>query len=104
MPYIITQLKLSNIFGTPLIRPMVFEYPDDMGVSLDSQWRQFMFGEAILVAPVLEEKARVMDVYFPRFYEVVSICKRFRVNLPVQFIQHGNENVSKLFQLKPLVH
>ena len=73
MPYIITQLKLSNIFGTPLIRPMVFEYPDDMGVSLDSQWRQFMFGEAILVAPVLEEKARVMDVYFPRFYEVAQI-------------------------------
>ena len=25
------------------------------------------------IAPVLEEKARVMDVYFPRFYEVVSI-------------------------------
>ena len=89
MPYIITQLKLSNLYGTPLIRPMVFEYPDDMGVSLDSQWRQFMFGEAILVAPVLEEKARVMDVYFPRFYEVKAI---HRVNFGYQLSNVVHKN------------
>ena len=55
-------------------RPMVFEYPDDKGINLEAQWRQFMFGEAILVAPVLEGGATTMDVYFPRgsWYEVWS--------------------------------
>ena len=55
---------------------MVFEYPDDKGVNLapSTQWRQFMFGNAILVAPVLKAKAATMDVYFPwgSWYELWS--------------------------------
>ena len=64
----------SIIIINMFCRPMVFEYPDDKGINLDAQWRQFMFGEAILVAPVLEGGATTMDVYFPRgsWYEVWS--------------------------------
>lgn len=54
---------------------MFFEYPDDKGViSAAEQWRQFMFGNGILVAPVLEAEATTMDVYFPRgtWYELWS--------------------------------
>lgn len=98
MPYIMTQMKLASLQdpegdGTPLIRyekrtattdvskgpffrPLFFEYPEDRGVisAPAQQWRQFMFGNGILVAPVLAAEATTMDVYFPRgsWYEVWS--------------------------------
>ena len=54
---------------------MVFEFPDDEGVGVHlASRRQFMFGEAILVAPVLEAAASTVDIYFPRgsWYELWS--------------------------------
>ena len=63
---------------------MVFEFPDIVandsddssggeGIHLASR-RQFMFGNAILVSPVLEAAASIVDVYFPRgsWYELWS--------------------------------
>ncbi|KAK5113204.1 hypothetical protein LTR62_003540 [Meristemomyces frigidus] len=49
--------------GTPVIRPLFFEFPKDA-----KAWRvekQYMFGSKYLVAPVLEAKQRKMTVYFP---------------------------------------
>ena len=50
--------------GAPLIRPLVFDFPDDP-VALE-QAHSFMFGPALHVAPVLEEGAREWRVYLPR--------------------------------------
>ena len=76
--------KYLPIATRPVFRPMVFEFPDAAtndsddidggeGIHLASQ-RQFMFGNAILVLPVLEAAASIVDVYFPRgsWYELWS--------------------------------
>ncbi len=48
--------------GTPMMRPMVLEFPDDPAVAyLD---RQYMLGGDLLVAPVLSEDG-VVDYYVP---------------------------------------
>lgn len=53
MPYLYSMAVLSHEEGTPMMRPMVFEYPEDpAAAALDMQ---YMFGDALLVAPVLRE-------------------------------------------------
>ncbi|MCW3807502.1 glycoside hydrolase family 31 protein [Plebeiibacterium marinum] len=63
-PYIYSYAREAYDKGWPLVRPLVLEYPDDKEVyNLDSQ---FLFGENILVAPVVEEGAAIKRVYFPK--------------------------------------
>jgi alpha-glucosidase (family GH31 glycosyl hydrolase) len=49
--------------GYPLVRHMMLEYPDDPNsYGIDLQW---MLGSEILVAPVLDEGATVVNAYLP---------------------------------------
>ena len=49
--------------GTPIIRPLWWLDPHDVSaLSCDSQ---FLVGDSLLVAPILEDKARRRDVYLP---------------------------------------
>ena len=62
-PYIMDQMKLAHEEGTPPIRPLFFDFPDD-----PQSWQvedQLMFGPDLLVAPVLYEGARSREVYLP---------------------------------------
>lgn len=53
MPYLYAKAIEAHEEGTPMMRPMVFEYRDDPAVAyLDSQ---YMLGDALLVAPILRE-------------------------------------------------
>jgi len=62
-PYIYSYAREAYDQGWPLIRPLVLEYPDDVEVfDLNSQ---FLFGEELLVAPVVEEGAFVKRIYLP---------------------------------------
>ncbi len=62
-PYVMAQMKLAQHLGTPPMRPLFFDYPDDAAcVAVDDQ---FLFGPDILVAPVLYAGARSRDVYLP---------------------------------------
>lgn len=46
---------------SPVMRPMFFEYPDDeMCYTLDSQ---YMFGDDIIFAPIVEQGQTVKTVY-----------------------------------------
>ena len=49
--------------GTPLLRGMYYEFPDDP--NCDVLQDQYMFGGKYLVAPVMEPGARERSVYFP---------------------------------------
>ncbi|WP_309124530.1 alpha-xylosidase [Arthrobacter sp.] len=52
MPYLAGAAEEAYSSGTPLMRPMFLEFPDDPGCAhLD---RQYMLGSSLLVAPVLE--------------------------------------------------
>ena len=63
-PYMYTQMYLATLKGTPdsgvpLVRPLFVEFPDDLHLNNDFfVWNQFMFGQAVLVNPVVEPEAR----------------------------------------------
>lgn len=62
-PYIRALMQEAHEKGDPVIRPMFYEYPDDMNC-----WEmkdQYMFGPDYLVAPVLEAQVRSRYVYLP---------------------------------------
>lgn len=62
-PYVMEGMREASENGTPLMRPLFFEFPDDNQCwELDDQ---FMFGSEILVAPVATEGATSRDVYLP---------------------------------------
>lgn len=51
MPYLYAKAIEAHIEGTPVMRPMVFEFTGDPAVNyLDTQ---YMLGEALLVSPDL---------------------------------------------------
>ncbi len=62
-PYIMTQMKLAHQKGTPPMRPLFYDFPDDPETWVIED--QFMFGPDILVAPVLDEGVRRREVYLP---------------------------------------
>jgi alpha-D-xyloside xylohydrolase len=62
-PYIMKQMRLASEKGTPVMRPLFFDFPDDR-VCADVE-DQFMFGPDLMVAPVLEQGAVQRRVYFP---------------------------------------
>lgn len=62
MPYIFSKAVEAHEEGTPVMRPMVFEFAEDPAVSyLDTQ---YMLGDAVLAAPVLRED-KTADYYLP---------------------------------------
>ena len=63
LPYTYTLAWQAHTRGLPLMRPMVLEYPNDPRV-----WEmgsQYLWGDALLVAPVTREGARSWPVYLP---------------------------------------
>ncbi|HLA44227.1 MAG TPA: alpha-xylosidase, partial [Aggregatilineales bacterium] len=62
MPYLLDAGKEANAHGYPVMRAMVLEFPDDPACRyLDMQ---YMFGSALLVAPIFSESSEV-TYYLP---------------------------------------
>lgn len=62
MPYIYAAGVEASVVGTPVLRPLQLEYPDDPSVAyLD---RQYLLGPDLLVAPVFSADGSV-DFYLP---------------------------------------
>jgi len=62
-PYVREQMRHAHEHGTPLMRPLCYDFPDDEHV-----WQiedAYMFGPDILVAPILQEGIRERTVYLP---------------------------------------
>ena len=62
MPYLYAQAAEAAEHGTPMMRAMVLEFPDDPGC--DYLDRQYMLGGSLLVAPVFSEQGDV-SFYLP---------------------------------------
>jgi alpha-D-xyloside xylohydrolase len=62
-PYIMDQMQLAHINGTPPMRPLFFDFPGDKRCWMVED--EFMFGPDILVAPVLDQGATQREVYLP---------------------------------------
>jgi len=63
LPYLYTQFYEASRTGIPMMRPIWFDFPEDR----NSYWndRDFLFGDAFLVAPVLWPGSRTRDVRLP---------------------------------------
>ncbi len=70
IPYIYSQAKKSTVSGTPLMRAMVLESPDDINTYNIKD--QYMLGEYLLVAPILDD-SNTKNVYLPEgvWYDIV---------------------------------
>lgn len=62
-PYLIEEGRFSAANGTPLMRALLLDFPDD-----EACWRiadQYMLGRSLLVAPIVEERATSRVLYLP---------------------------------------
>ena len=63
MPYIYAQAKICSEYGFPMIRPLFFEYPEDI-----ASWfieDEYLLGRDLLVAPLFHENNNSRNVYLP---------------------------------------
>ncbi|TAE75161.1 MAG: DUF4968 domain-containing protein [Bacteroidetes bacterium] len=63
-PYLYTMAWENSTKGTPLMRPLIFEEPENK--SLQKEGNQYLWGKDILVAPILNEGQKTIQVYFPK--------------------------------------
>ncbi|HWR22360.1 MAG TPA: glycoside hydrolase family 31 protein [Feifaniaceae bacterium] len=62
-PYITEQMKVAHEKGTPVIRPLFYDFPED-----EKCWDiedEYMFGPDVLVAPILYQGMMKRTVYLP---------------------------------------
>ncbi len=63
MPYIYTQAAIAAKNGWPVLKALLLNYPDD-----ETVWHiedEYLFGDDILVAPLMEENTNARKVYLP---------------------------------------
>ena len=63
MPYLWSLFERAHTLHQPIIRPTFYDFPDDAQCFADSD--DFMLGDALLVAPVVESGATSRSVYLP---------------------------------------
>jgi len=72
MPYLYSLADEAARTGAPILRPLVWEFPDDPAVA--NLGDEAMLGPYVLAAPVVEQGATSRSVYLPagRWYELHS--------------------------------
>lgn len=63
LPYIYSEAKKTSTTGIPLMRAMVIEYPNDANTY--GLTAQYMFGDNLLVAPIVNEGETNKSIYLP---------------------------------------
>ena len=63
IPYTRSYMYEATQTGMPVMRQLVFEFPDDE--KLYDMWNEYMYGANLLVAPVHKEEATERSVYLP---------------------------------------
>jgi alpha-D-xyloside xylohydrolase len=62
-PYVMKQMRVAHERGTPPMRPLFFDFPDDAAAGTIED--EFLFGPDVLVAPITTQGAVSRDVYLP---------------------------------------
>ena len=63
LPYIYTTAWQTSTTGTPIVRPMLWHFPDDD--RYNEMFSQYFFGKDLLVAPIVEAGKQMADVELP---------------------------------------
>ncbi|MCD5323440.1 MULTISPECIES: glycoside hydrolase family 31 protein [Pontibacillus] len=64
MPYLYNTFIQASMDGTPIQQPLVYQFQKDENTHDIDQ--QFMFGESLMVAPIVEKGATSKEVYLPK--------------------------------------
>ncbi|MCX6129006.1 MAG: DUF4968 domain-containing protein, partial [Proteobacteria bacterium] len=64
LPYIYSHSWEAFLNGTPLMRPLIYDFQNDPAVT--DLKDEYLFGKNMLVAPVMTEKTEQRLVYFPK--------------------------------------
>ena len=64
LPYIYTLFLHANVSGTPIMRPLWYEFPEDGAIVEEDH--VFMLGDALVVAPVVTPGATTVRVILPQ--------------------------------------
>lgn len=62
-PYILSQMDKAHLDGTPVMRPLLYDFYQDEAVY--TIWDEYMFGPDLMVCPVSEAGVRQRQVYLP---------------------------------------
>ncbi|NXX42547.1 MGA protein, partial [Tricholaema leucomelas] len=70
LPYLYTLMFEAHAQGSTVVRPLLHEFVGDRETW--DIYRQFLWGPALLISPVLEQGAREVNAYFPpaRWYDL----------------------------------
>ena len=64
LPYIYTLAAEAKLHGYPIVRPLFYEFPDDTtAYNIDNE---YMFGDDILVVPIVERGQEKQEIYLPK--------------------------------------
>jgi alpha-glucosidase len=64
LPYFYTLFEECHRTGAPIVRPLLFEYPEDETTYATDD--EFLLGDALLVAPIIRPGIEHRHVYLPR--------------------------------------
>ncbi len=64
-PYVRSLMQEAHEKGTPVMRTMFYEFPED-SMCYEASTEQYMFGSELLVAPVMTQGQRQKQVYLPQ--------------------------------------
>ena len=107
-PYVMEQMSLASAKGTPPMRPLFFDFPDDPQAAEVED--AYLFGPDLLVAPITKYEARSREVYLPAGTgwtnvwtgEPVPGGTRVIVDAPIEhipvFVRSGKEALLELFK------
>ncbi len=90
LPYNYTAAFKNSQSGLPLMRPLFFEEPSKD--ELFNQSANFLWGDDVLVAPVLEKGQKAVEVYFPKtsnWYDVFG--KKYKGGSHLQVVTRENQ-------------
>ncbi|MFJ6521592.1 TIM-barrel domain-containing protein [Streptomyces filamentosus] len=65
MPYLYSASRVATETGTPTVRAMVLEYPNDPVARGNQTSGQFMSGDSLLVAPIVTDTTTRDGIYLP---------------------------------------
>ncbi|XP_068224181.1 sucrase-isomaltase, intestinal-like [Palaemon carinicauda] len=72
LPYLYALFHRAHMHGHSVVRPLLNVFPTDLtGRDIDDQ---FMWGDNLMIAPVMKEGATARDVYFPEalWYDLIT--------------------------------
>lgn len=99
-PYIEHHMKIASEKGYPVMRPMFFDFPDDK--ECYTLGEQYMFGDDILFAPIVNRGQTKKTVYLPEGEWILTRIKRNTARVIILLQQklmnllHLSERVQRL--------